>query len=243
MMKLVKSGSFLLAVTVTMATILSLALVQGSAAKTLPSAAMQKTNTPNASEKSVVQALQMLWDRHGLDSSDLVGIGLTSAELQELGVDDVVQRVNTLKWLNNARGGTAGVPLQEFSFAVSHFNTTRQYGKCINVIVKYRYPTSNEPVSFDYRDVHQLVLAYAMPSTDFPMVTRWEDVNLAMTRDILGRFNITSISSQFQVMSMKNQYIDEPGNHGSTITIGEIPALAEPLANAFSYNCVNQTGP
>lgn len=178
--------------------------------------------------------------RHGLTVAAAAEIGLTSNDLRELGVDDVRVRIKVLSAMAESARSTAG-QVQEFAFAVSHYNSSRQWGKCLNVVIKYRYPVpegSTKAVSFDYRPVRELTLELIEPTVALPIGSEWEDVNLALTSSIMSRFNVTAVSSQIQVMQRTTATIAEPGNHGSTITMGlGILPVDEPLANAFAFDC------
>eukprot|EP00656_Telonema_subtile_P031752 TRINITY_DN34752_c0_g1_i1.p1 TRINITY_DN34752_c0_g1~~TRINITY_DN34752_c0_g1_i1.p1 ORF type:complete len:130 (+),score=14.84 TRINITY_DN34752_c0_g1_i1:204-593(+) len=97
---------------------------------------------------------------------------------------------------------TAATPTQDFSFVVSHFNSTRQWGKCLNIILKYRYPRGIKTENYlDYRVVRDLVIASAQPSVTIPMKAQWELVNLALVNQLMSEFNISALSSQIQVLS------------------------------------------
>ena len=43
--------------------------------------------------------------------------------------------------------------------------------------------------------------------------------------------------SQIQVMSSVTDAVNEPGNHGSTLTRGESKPITEPWVNNFVYDC------
>ena len=132
------------------------------------------------------------------------------------------------------KSGTVNM-VSDFNFAITAYNSSRQYGKCLNVIVSYRYPDLTHTI--DYRQMRNIALQYLEPTKEIPTNSQWEAVNTAYVKDMMKNFNITGISSQFQVQSLNNTFIDETGNHGSIITAGDAPALSQPLANSFSYDC------
>ncbi len=70
-----------------------------------------------------------------------------------------------------------------------------------------------------------------------PIGAEWETVNLELAQQLIQQYNITSVSSQIQVMNEITPKIAEPGNHGSIVTIGDLPPLNEPWVNAFNYDC------
>jgi hypothetical protein len=91
-------------------------------------------------------AVAHLHHAHGISTDDVRELGLTSVDLLQLGVAAAADRVAILR---AARAAAAAAPassrtnlnadvLQDFHFVVSHFNSTRQYGKCLNMLVKYR---------------------------------------------------------------------------------------------------------
>jgi hypothetical protein len=176
--------------------------------------------------------------RHNLQLRDIVH--LDAQDLRDLGLD-LSQRIALRISLSDT---------QDFTFVVSHFNSTRQWGKCLNIIVKYRYlpgTTANSTGGgyLDYREMRKLALVLAQPTQDYPMNVQWEAVNHALVDEILLRYGsqITAVSSQMQVLHEMNLYIDEPGNHGSIVTVGDISPNNEPWINAFRYDCTQEPGP
>ena len=82
---------------------------------------------PNASA-----TVSNLLEQHHLTLSDLAL--LDSQDLRELGLT-LPQRLSIKKLFATT---------QDFTFVVSHFNSSRQWGKCLNIIVTYRYfPTAS----------------------------------------------------------------------------------------------------
>jgi len=134
------------------------------------------------------------------------------------------------------------VKYSDFSLTVGYYNTSRQYGKCINIIVNYRYISTN--IALDYKPIRQRALYYAEPTQELPIDAQWEYINLAFVNEIMSTYkeSIVAMTSQFQVMSQNSSVIDEPGNHGSTITQGDIIPLREPMVNNFLYDCTKFHG-
>jgi len=184
----------------------------------------------------------------GLSSMDVTAMGLTSNDLLEMGVANVKDRIAILSNSKNRDASSSSTKLQtqDFAFTASHVNSTRQWGKCLNIIVKYRY-IGNETI--DYREIYSRALVYAeplsTPSKDIPMDAKWEVVNNAFVKETMATYSsqIASMSSMIQVRSQSNADIDEPGNHGSVVTVGSLTPLAEPWVNSFSYDCTKYTGP
>jgi hypothetical protein len=100
---------------------------------------------------------------------------------------------------------------QDFSFVASYINSTRQYGKCLNLIVKYRYIGDHY---FDYKPLLETLMYYSEPTPDLPMAIYWEIVNKAFVKNITSRYKLDGLSSQIQVTlslcvrihSLKNQH-------------------------------------
>ena len=63
-------------------------------------------------------------------------------------------------------------------------------------------------------------LQYLEPTKELPMNAQWEAVNMVYVQDMMKFYNISGISSQIQVQNRITNEIEEPGNHGSTITAG-----------------------
>lgn len=126
--------------------------------------------------------------------------------------------------------------ISDFAFSIGYINTTRQWGKCMHVIVSYRYPT--ERSYLNYNDLRNTALYYAKTVTaDLPVESSWEDVNNAFLNNATLSYPLTGISSQFQVMSSVTDEVYEPGNHGTTMTRGDSNIVQQPWINSFVYDC------
>jgi len=105
---------------------------------------------------SAAEALQA----HGFTSAaDAAALGLSSTDLVAMGIERVSDRIAILKATKAMEQSTTiAVPIdgddavhdniqlsEEFSFALTYVNSTRQYGKCLHQIVKYRYPYTGTP--------------------------------------------------------------------------------------------------
>eukprot|EP00462_Mataza_sp_D1_P019223 CAMPEP_0175141244 /NCGR_PEP_ID=MMETSP0087-20121206/11998_1 /TAXON_ID=136419 /ORGANISM="Unknown Unknown, Strain D1" /LENGTH=228 /DNA_ID=CAMNT_0016424639 /DNA_START=59 /DNA_END=745 /DNA_ORIENTATION=- len=201
--------------------------------------------------------LAFLRQHHQLEPVEVRRLGLSSQDLLDLGVTNVKDRLAVLRFVRQLPPASV-LPVQtpwpqhqDFTFVVSHFNSTRQWGKCLNIIVRYRYtPGSHVNGSagyFDYRELRNLALQFAEPSPDIPMPTQWEVVNLAFVHEALTKYSdkVVAISSQIMVRHEMNPEIQEPGNHGSTVTVSfdnttdnpPFNPVDEPWINAFSYDC------
>ena len=135
---------------------------------------------------------------------------------------------------------------QDFIFEVRHYLSSRQSGKCLNVIVKYRYiPSAGNATYINYlSELRPIVLKYAEPTAALPEVTYWELVNKEMVAEMMASYgDIIGISAQFQVMNDLGSKQVEPSNHGSVVTVGDptLPPVDEPLTNAFPASMADCT--
>jgi len=175
--------------------------------------------------------------RFGLASvAEAVSLGLTSNDLLDMGVEAVEDRIAILSSSSETESK------KDFAFTASYVNSTRQWGKCLNIVVKYRYSSS---ATIDYREIYSRALYYAQPTDDIAMDEQWEVVNNAFVNETMNTYSdrISSISSLIQVRSQDNEDINEPGNHGSTVTVGNLVPIVQPWVSAFSYDCTKYTGP
>ena len=87
-------------------------------------------------------------------------------------------------------------------FQVHNYSTTRQQGKQLNIIIKYRYqPGASNGDYIEYKKMREVVMYYAEPTPDLPINIYWEAVNLALVKNITGQMGplLEGISSQIQV--------------------------------------------
>ena len=195
---------------------------------------------------------QKVQDVHGLSIEEARELGLNSRDLQDLGITNVTERISLLREIR----GTPSTPKihQDFTFVARHVNSTRQWGKCLNFIVRYRYEDGMEPNAtgkgyIDYREIHEMALGYAKPTELLPFNVQWEAVNLAFVQDIAQRYSqLRGIHSVIQVMSENNTYIYEPGNHGSSVKwtsgsdVTDFEDLTDTWTHAFDYDCTRTNG-
>jgi hypothetical protein len=185
--------------------------------------------------------------------TSLLGL-LDSQDLRELGITNVADRLHILSAMQEEESGKSDSQLDDkfnndFTFVASYVNSTRQFGKCIHFSIKYRYhdniSLSNvSAMLLDYRDVRDHIIShYAQPSDVLPMDTQWEIINYMLVHDLLTKYNksLKAISSQIQVKSEITGYW-EPGNHGSTMTLGDISPIADSFIDAFDYDCTLEKG-
>ena len=127
--------------------------------------------------------------------------------------------------------------ISDFTFVASYVNSSRQLGKCLNIIVNYRYPSVNSYI--DYIEMREMALWYAAePTEELPWDSTWERINELFIYNVSNTFNISGISSQIQVMDhTSNPVLVEPGNHGTIMTLGDITPQTEPWVNNFLYDC------
>ena len=178
-----------------------------------------------------------LLSKHNIPHAQVVY--LDAQDLRSLGLN-LSQRLALRQHISNT---------QDFAFVISHFNSTRQWGKCLNIVIKYRYVLGTDANStgggyLDYREMREMALKVAQPTEQLPMEVQWEAINTVLVEQIMQRYSsqIVAVSSLIQVMAEMNTYIDEPGNHGSIVTRGDISPTNEPWINNFRYDCTSQNG-
>jgi len=183
---------------------------------------------------------------HEIEVDEVGSLGLTSDDLRELGFG-VSDRIALLRASSEKKKSSQDdiALVQEFGFVASYINSTRQYGKCLNGIVKYRYPASILTTNdyLDYREIYERFQWYAQPSKELPQETQWELVNNAFVTEIMESYDIVGMSSQIQVKDSQTEAIYEPGNHGTTVTTGDCEPVSESWVNNFAYDCTTSTGP
>ena len=127
--------------------------------------------------------------------------------------------------------------ISDFTFVASYVNSSRQLGKCLNIIVNYRYPSVDSYI--DYIEMREMALWYAAePTEELPWDSTWEKINESFIRNASNTFNISGITSQIQVMDhTSNPILVEPGNHGTIMTVGNMTPQQEPWINNFLFDC------
>ena len=161
-----------------------------------------------------IAGLNQLESTYGLTLDEISSLKLDSEDLRGLGVSSAVDRLAILR----AAASEADFPaatllqtpnatnLQDFTFVVSHFNSTRQYGKCLNIVVKYRYvpgalPNATGGGYLDYRDMREMAMDFAQPTADLPMPVQWEEITMRFNEAVLEKYkhSIIALSTQIQV--------------------------------------------
>lgn len=191
-----------------------------------------------------------LMRQYGVTQEDLAD--LDGADLREMSVPvhdriallRIKRRVALDATSSQQHVHNPGLPAEDFVFVVKHVNSSRQSTKCLNIIVKYRYPVGvNTSGYIDYKLLRSVVLEYAQPTPALPEMALWEDINKQLALKLMSKFKIDAVSTQIQVLNQVIGAIYEPGNHGSIVTFGDMAPLSEPWANAFAYDCTAQSGP
>lgn len=137
-----------------------------------------------------------------------------------------------------SRSGTpAPAEKVDFEFQILGIHTPRQFGKTLNVFVRFRYASDARYCPFSPTDnlcpQYQLFMRDAIlnltthPTPELPMPAEWERVNLAMCRTLWGVYpNVVALSTALHVngdgrnASARGDMPYEPGAHGTTCTIG-----------------------
>lgn len=164
-----------------------------------------------------IAGLTLLESTHGLSVDEIRSLKLDSEDLRGLGVSSAADRLAILRAAASEPDSPAATPtlrnpnataLQDFTFVVSHFNSTRQYGKCLNIIVKYRYvpgalPNATGGGYLDYRDMRDTAMQFAQPTADLPMAVQWEEITMRFNEEVLEKYenSIVALSTQIQVCS------------------------------------------
>lgn len=113
-----------------------------------------------------------------------------------------------------------------FQFKIACYHTTRQSGQTINVYVRYAYKTGIKDHEYpDYRLLRDRVMNYMEPSENFPEATFWEILARSMAEELMKDYPLAAVSVQLEVLDNPSPDAYEPGDHGPTYTIGDIPPL------------------
>ena len=185
----------------------------------------------------LLQRLEMGHLSHDFDAAGVTAKNarhLQSQDLRELGVRSVRERLLLLAELEKMTppivdpSDLPNSAHQDFVFKVANYWTSRQMGKLMNFIVKFRYPPgANATDWIEYNAMRDTVLYYAEPTSDIPMRAYWEQVNNAIVANLTSRFAVLGMSSQIQVQG-ESVRMYEPGDHGSIVTVGRIEPLNIP---------------
>ena len=121
---------------------------------------------------------------------------------------------------------TATTPKQEFQFQVLDVKTPRQYGRTLNLVIRYRYREDVSSSQYpDYRIIRREALEFLRIRASEPANEYWEVLNGHLAQHLFDSFPLQGISSQIQVLPDPNPELDEPGWHSSIVTIGEVQAI------------------
>ena len=126
----------------------------------------------------------------------------------------------------NASPTTANKSKQEFQFQVLDVKTPRQYGRTLNLVIRYRYREDVSSSQYpDYRIIRREALEFLRIRASEPANEYWEVLNGHLAQHLFDSFPLQGISSQIQVLPDPNPELDEPGWHSSIVTIGEVQAI------------------
>jgi len=113
-----------------------------------------------------------------------------------------------------------------FQFAIADYHTSRQSGQTIDIYVRYAYKkTLAENAYPDYKLLRTDLLPYLEPSNELPTDVYWEIIASKMGKALMRKYPLAGISIQLHILDNNNSNKDEPGDHGSTFTMGEIRPL------------------
>ena len=170
----------------------------------LPAATMAANSTVRPSVDQLLTGLGMqqhasAFDAVGVQWDDLQD--LQSNDLQELGLT-LPERLRLLRAVRKQRQATPiagscapGMPVcQDFIFQLANYNSTRQKGKTLNFIIKYRYPAgAGSQAYIEYNNMRSVVLYYAEPTSDLPRDVYWELVNMALCKNLTAQFSLNAV--------------------------------------------------
>mmetsp|Transcript_8187 Transcript_8187/g.21413 ORF Transcript_8187/g.21413 Transcript_8187/m.21413 type:complete len:205 (-) Transcript_8187:276-890(-) len=149
--------------------------------------------------------------------------------------------------LNQLGKGNSAVSTSiDFSFQILGVNSTRQEGKMLDAYVSWRYtenidhcpfhPTDNTCIQYQY-DVHTLIVNQTSNGTpEVEENAEWERLVLFLCREIWQSNQpiIAGVSVALHVNGDGRSDVErgimpyEPGAHGATCTIGDIPPISTP---------------
>jgi hypothetical protein len=131
--------------------------------------------------------------------------------------------ISTLCFTSNSFAETA-IEKNYFQFEVVKYHTTRQSGQTVNLYVKYAYKNNLKISDYpDYRELRKLAMKYLQPTKQLPENVYWEVLTPGIGKDLIKKFPIDAVSVQIEVLD--NPSGNEPGNHGSIYTYGNIIPL------------------
>jgi hypothetical protein len=147
--------------------------------------------------------------------------------------------------LANSQSGEQD-PLVDFEFSLRGIQTPRQFNKTLDVFVRWRYkpldnqcpfsPTDNNCIQYQLW-TRSLILNITLRATEqLPLGAEWERVNLALCRQIWAQYSasLVALSTSLHVngdgrsAAARGIMPYEPGQHGSTCTMG--PESFSPIA-------------
>ena len=130
--------------------------------------------------------------------------------------------------------------MSDFEFTAAYVNSTRQWGKCLHILVKYRYRADQY---LDYRPMREAAISLLKaPTAELPVDAKWEEVNRELVRGMVAQYSVAAIVSQVVVRHEQTKEISEPGTHGSIISAGDLSMPPSPfsLVDSFKYDCTTQ---
>ena len=123
----------------------------------------------------------------------------------------------------------------DFMFQIMHYETERQNGRTLNILVKYRYAIDSNQLDQsslpNYIQVRQLILNDIVDYKKYPQDLFWEILSFSIAKEVFLTYKLVGISLQIQVEPSFNISPVEPGVHGCITTIGDI----DPWDNVVPY--------
>ena len=126
----------------------------------------------------------------------------------------------------------------DFMFQIMNYETERQNGRTLNILVKYRYAIDPEKFySHDqvcvpnYIPIRQLILNDILDYDKYSKDIFWEVLGYSIAKEVYLTYKLIGTSIQIQVEPSFNISPVEPGVHGCITTIGDM----SPWDNVVPY--------
>ena len=126
-----------------------------------------------------------------------------------------------------ASDASDAVVRQEFQFDILNFKTERQYGRTLDVVIRYRYRRDLSSAEFpDYREIRKDTLEFIRVRPKEPADEYWEVLNADLVQHLYDSYPLSGITSLIRVHPDPNPKLEEPGWHSSIATTGDILPLS-----------------
>ena len=115
-----------------------------------------------------------------------------------------------------------------FQFQINGYHTQRQGGQILDLYIRYAMKDDVDYSKYpDYRELREIAVKYLEPTNALPVNTFWEVIAAKLAEDLMSKYPISGISTQFLVYPNESGAIYEPGFHGPIYTVGDVVPLAQ----------------